>query len=114
MDITDATERRFEAGIQFFLEGKAITYNDVGFWKDGEKALHVDSFSEWDIENSDPQMAKEKIARAKSVLNELAEKSPEFAKVAAHLPHEHYFCSDYGKGSVALAKEKDGTFSWLA
>ena len=58
-------------------------------------------------------MAREKIARAKSVLNELAGKSPEFAKVAARLPHEHYFCYDYGNGAVALAEEINGIFSWL-
>lgn len=113
MDITDTTEQRFELGIDLFLEGHSLVYNGVVFWKDGKKTLHVNSYSDWEMENSTPQMAKEKIERAKAVMEALSEKSQKFSEISKNLPHEHYFCYDYGKGAVALAKEVNGEFTWL-
>ena len=113
MDINNTTPSRFELGIQIFLEGKPISFNDVRFWKEDGKSIHIDSYSEWDIENSTREMAKEKITRSKAVLADLSGKSPEFERVIRTLPHQYYFCFDYGNGSVALAKEVNGEFTWL-
>ncbi|MFA4829476.1 MAG: hypothetical protein WC855_12980 [Thermodesulfovibrionales bacterium] len=113
MDITNTTANRFDLGIQLFLEGQPISFEEVLFWKEDEKVLHVDSYSEWEPQNTTPEIAKEKITRSKTILAELSEKSSEFAKVAKGLPHEYYFCYDYGKGSVALAKEVNSQFTWL-
>jgi hypothetical protein len=84
----------------------------VVFSKDKDRALQIFSYTEWEPENSTAEMAKEKIQQAKSVLADLSEKSPEFGRVASSLPHEHYFCYEYGMGAVALAKEVAGQFEW--
>jgi hypothetical protein len=114
MDITDTTQQRFEAGIELFVAGQSVVYNGVVFRKDGERALHINSHSNWAIENTTADMAKAKIARAKEVLAELESKSQTFKRIAARLPHEHYFCYDYGMGSVVLAKEVNNEFTWLS
>jgi hypothetical protein len=113
MNITDTTQPRFELGIQMFLEGQSVVYHEVLFWMDGVKVLHINSYSDWNIENTTQEMAKEKISRSKSILAALSEKSPEFSEVANRLPHEYYFCFDYGQGAVALAKEVNSAFTWM-
>jgi hypothetical protein len=112
MDATDATPQRFKVAIELFLEGQSLVYEGVVFWKDKDRALHINSYSDWDADRTNPDMAKEKIERAKMVLTDLSEKSPEFKSIATKLPHEHYFCYDYGKGAFALAKEIKGIFEW--
>jgi len=113
MDITGANPARFELGIRLFLEGRGVGYNEVVFWKDGDKALHVNSYSDWNVENTTPDMAREKIERSKLVLQELSEKSNEFSGVANRLPHAYYFCDDRGNAGIALAQELNGEFTWL-
>ena len=113
MDITGASPGRFELGIRLFLEGQAVLYNEVVFWKDGDKALHVNSYSDWNCENTTPDMARQKIERSKAVLEELSEKSNEFSEVANRLPHAHYFCHDCGNAGIVLAKDLNGEFTWL-
>jgi cytosine/adenosine deaminase-related metal-dependent hydrolase len=114
MDITDTTQRRFEVGIELFVEGQPVAYNSVLFSKDGERALHIHCHSDWDIENTTAYMAKAKIARAKEVLAELESKGQAFKRTSAGLPHRYYFCYDYGMGSVALAQEVNNALTWLS
>lgn len=113
MDATDASSQRLKVAVELFLEGQSLGYEGVVFWKDKDRALHVNSYSDWEPENTNPEMAKDKINRAKAILADLSEKSAEFKRVAAKLPHEHYFCYDYGMGAFALAKETAGVFAWL-
>jgi hypothetical protein len=75
--------------------------------------LHVNSYADWEPDNSTPAHAKDKIARAKAVLEELKRRSAAFYAVAEPLPHEHYCCYDYGTGVFAIAKEVGGAFEWL-
>jgi hypothetical protein len=114
MDITDTTQRGFEVGIELFVEGHPVAYNGVLFSKDGERALCINSYSNWAVENTTADMAKAKIARAKKVLAQLESKSQAFKKIAARLPHEHYFCYDYGMGALVLAREVNNEFTWLS
>jgi hypothetical protein len=58
-------------------------------------------------------MAQEGIARAKAVLVALTELSAEVRAVAERLPHEHFFCYDYGMGAVSIAREVGGAFEWV-
>jgi len=99
-------------GVELFLEGHSLVYEGVVFSKDKDRALNIQSYTDWEPENTTIEMAKEKIRRAKVVLGDLSEKSPEFRRVASSLPHEHYFCYDYGNGAVALATEIAGLFEW--
>ncbi len=112
MDITGATPARFALGIRLFLEGQTVFYNEVGFLKVGDKALNVDSYSDWNAENTTPDMARQKIERSKAVLEELSEKCSEFSEVATRLPHEYYFCHSYGDAAIILAQELNGEFTW--
>ncbi len=113
MNITGASPARFEFGIRLFLEGKAISYNEVTFYNERNKVLTVSCGSDWNAENTTPDMARQKIERSKAVLEELSEKSSEFSEVATRLPHEYYFLHDYGGGAILLAQELNGEFTWL-
>jgi hypothetical protein len=112
MDATDATPQRLKVAVELFLEGQPLVYEGVVFWKDNDRALHINSYSDWEPDRTNPDMAKEKIERAKMVLADLSEKSPEFKGIATKLPHEHYFCYHYGMGAFALAQETKGVFKW--
>ena len=113
MDITDATPQRIEIAIDQFIEGNAFNYHGVVFSKEKDNCLTVYSYSEWNIENTTPEMAKAKISRSKQVLNDLMDKSHKFKDVALRLPHQYIFCHDYGNGAVTLAKEINSNFVWL-
>jgi len=113
MDITEGSGQRFQLGIEQFLTGQSITFNEVVFWKDPTGFLIVSSFSDHvHLGSSSPSEALEKIGRSKQVLRSLAERSEAFASVAKSLPHKYEFCHDYGKGSVLLAAEAGGQFKW--
>jgi hypothetical protein len=113
MDITETSESRFNLGIERFLAGEILSYNGVVFYSNGEQSLHIFSYSDWAPEQAPESHAKEKIARAKAVLEHLMEFSESFRKVAERLPHEHYFCYDYGMGAITLAKEVNAKFQWV-
>lgn len=113
MDITDTSEPRFNLGIERFLAGESVTYNGVAFYNNNEQSLQIYSYSDWAPERTTESHAKEKIARAKAVLEQLTNQSETFRKVAVHLPHEHYFCYDYGMGAIALAKEVNAQYQWV-
>ena len=114
MDITDASPQRLALAIERFRDGEMLEYCDVTFSKYGGGSLEVSCFSDWAPERSTPDHAKVKIARAKAVLEDLKSQVAAFGECVESLPHEYYFCYDYGKGSIALAKEINGQFEWLA
>jgi hypothetical protein len=113
MDITTTSEVRFALGIERFLARESLAYRGVVFYKDAEHALQISSYSDWTPERCTEAQARDKIEVAKSVLLDLAARSPQFNAIATRLRHEHYFCYDYGNGSLALAKESGGKFEWL-
>ena len=113
MDLSDATPQRMQLGIERFLANESIAFRGVVFYKEGDRALQVDSYSDWQPENTTEDHAREKIAQSKIVLLELAALSDVFKQAAQGLPHEYFCCHDYGSGSFALAEEKDGEFKWL-
>ena len=113
MDVTDASPQRLAVAIERFLAGDTIENHGVTFSRYGGRSLTVNCFSDWAPERSTPEHAKEKIARAKSVLEALKTQAVSFQASASVLPHEYWFCYNYGQGSIALAKEVDGHFEWL-
>ena len=113
MDITDTTQLRFNLGIERFLAGESLAYEDVVFYKNKEQSLQISSYSDWEPERTTVAHAKEKIERAKKVIEYLKNINESFRIIAEQLPHEHYFCYNYGKGNIALAKETDAKFHWV-
>ena len=113
MHITDKSGKRFDAGIQVFLEGHQISFDGIGFRLEKLDALDIDSYSEWEIENVTKEMALQAISQSKKTLLLLSELSSEFANAIAKREKHFYFCCNYGKGSVAIAKELNGEFTWL-
>ncbi len=114
MDISDGSTQRFAVGIELFLEGHAVTYKGCSFWRDHNVSIHINSYSDWNIDRSTPEMARAKIAESKLVASELATKSREFGALHKTLPHQYRFCYDYGNGAVTIAKEIDSVFTWVA
>ncbi len=113
MDLSDATPQRIQLGTERLLANESIAFRGVVFYKEGERALQIDSYSDWQPENTTESHARLKIAQSKAVLQELEALSHEFKQATEGLPHEYFCCHNYGNGSFALAEEKDGVFKWL-
>jgi hypothetical protein len=113
MDVSAGSAQRFALGIERFLEGDTLACDRVVFWKDPKGKLLVFSYSDFhEPANFTPSEAREKIERSKGILANLCAKSSAFAAVASQLPHRYEFCDDYGMGSVTLAWEESGEFTW--
>jgi hypothetical protein len=113
MDITESSPERTSIALERFIAGDSLAFEGVLFSRYGGTRLEVSCFSAWSPELTTPAQATAGIARAKLVLDDLASRLPAFRDGIENLPREFYYCYDYGKGSVALAKEVDGTFEWL-
>jgi|KBSSwiStaDraftv2_1062776.scaffolds.fasta_scaffold19670_6 hypothetical protein len=112
MDITDASNQRLELGIERFLAGDAITFEEVTFIK-SKGFVQAISFSEAvHLENASAQEASEKIQRSKLVLEKLYNLSKAFSAAINSNPIKYEFCHDYGKGSILLAHLDNGNLIW--
>jgi hypothetical protein len=113
MDITDSTPQRTALAIERFLAGDLLEYEGIRFSRCGGARLEVSCLSGLALELTTPAQAVEGIERAKSVVADLVKRNESFRGSIKSLPREFYFCYDYGKGSIAIAKEIDGHFEWL-
>jgi hypothetical protein len=113
MDITDSTPQRTAVAIERFLAGDLLEYEGVRFSRYDGSRLEVSCLSGWAPELATPAQAIEGIQRAKSVLADLIKRNESFRGSTRSLACEFHFCYDYGKGSIAIAKEIDGHFEWL-
>lgn len=116
MDVTDATNQRLELGIEEFLKGDSLAYENVVFcWimPFDARQLLVISYSDWhEQETVQRDEAQRKIERSKRVALELASRSNSFAKVWQEVPKRFQFCLDCYTGAVVLAEEDDGKVIW--
>ncbi len=112
MQIEVLSGRRFQIALEIFLEGDSISYKEIVFFKDS-KSLHIDSYSDYQLENITESMAREKIEFSKVVLKEFEDSVPEFKSAVSGLVKEFAFCYDYHTGAVAIATEKNNVFEWL-
>ena len=113
MDVTDGSDEHFQLGVDRFFSGDPLAYHSVALRLDRGQLLQVDCYSDWEPERSSERHAKEKIERAKAVVAELIGRSRALRLAVENVSHEYYFCYDYGKGTITLAKETDGQFRWL-
>ena len=113
MKIDTLTGNRFQIALELFLEGKTpFNYKGIVFHKDSEW-LHINSYSDYLLENTTREMGIEKIEYSKEVLNEVVESVPEFKNAVSNLKREYTFCYDYHTGALAIAIEKNGEIEWL-
>jgi hypothetical protein len=113
LDITDSSPQRTEVVVEQFLAGGLLEYEGVQFSRHSGTTLEVSCFSNGAPEFSTPTQAVKAIARAKAVLEQLVNLNSSFRVAIESLPHQFYYCYNYGNGSVALAKESSGRFEWL-
>lgn len=113
MDITDASDQRLQIRVDLFLEGQPLVYETIVFRKDKERALKIDSLSDWGPDRSTPEQAIAKISNVKSALTQLMVRNPTFRSLAERLPQEHFFCHDYGMGIIILGEEINNRFKWI-
>jgi hypothetical protein len=116
MDVTEGTKRRRKVGIRLFCERKSsVSYYDVNFIIESdrdERILSVRTFTDWQDENSNEQLAQEQIDKSKKVFAVFKKENQQFSKCVKGLPVRFQFCEDYGPGALILAEEKDGIFYW--
>ena len=113
MDITEATEARFNLGIERFVSGALLEFEGVRFSLARRGVLSVDTFSSWEPDRATPEQALAAIRHGKQVLDELLQRSAIYRAAVQGLPQEHTFCYDDGKGSIAIAKEEGERIIWL-
>ncbi len=115
MNLTDASERQFEIGIDFFLEGQSVVYCEVCFHISRDGVLHISSYADYiHRENITQQHAAEKIARSKQVFADLCSRSERFAARVSSLPVRYECCYDYGTAAVVVAVEEAGAVRMVA
>jgi hypothetical protein len=109
MNITDASHRQFEIGIDMFLEGHTVVYHEICFRIARDGVLHIASYADQIYrENITTQHASEKIARSKDVYADLRSRSERFAVRVSVLPVRYECCHDYGTAAVVVATEDAG------
>jgi hypothetical protein len=113
MEIESFSGKRYELAMELFSEGKdSLLYKGVLFIR-SEQLLQIQSYSDFNLENTTRKMALDKIPYSKSVMNELMEGSKEFKETVTGLVPEFTFCYDYHTGAVAVATEENGSIKWL-
>lgn len=116
MDITDGDQNRFETGIEMLEEGHSVICHGVSFQIDQYKEpreLAICSYSDYEPDRANEQMAMQKIERSRDVAKSMADKSPKFKALWDRYPHVYAFCWDYGMGAVGIAELRGTEFTWL-
>jgi len=112
MEISQLSGKRYELAMELFREQKdGLKYENIYFLNKGH-TLEVVSFSKWQLDSVTKDMAKEQIARSKTVMQQLSELNPEFKQIEASCKKEYLFCYDYHTGGIMLANEINGVFEW--
>jgi hypothetical protein len=112
MDISEASERRFEIGLDQFLAGHAVAYHRVVFSVSKKQELEICSYSDFQPENTTEEMMWDKINRAEEILTDLQTRSARFREAIKGMSKRHLFCHDYGTAAVAIAVVQNGAITW--
>ena len=103
-------------GLERFLEGDPVTYEDVMFWRNLKACpleLHIsNTTTSVHLEIVTPDEAKQLITRSKLVGEAFAAKNPSFAAVWQTDKRIFHVAYDYGMGAVGVAEEVDNEFRW--
>ena len=112
MDISEASERQFEIGLDQFLDGHAVAYHRVVFSVSKKRELEICSYSDFQPENTTEEMMWAKINRAEEILADLQARSTRFRDAVKGMGKRHFFCHDYGTAAVAIAVVQNGAITW--
>ncbi|HEU0143372.1 MAG TPA: hypothetical protein VFQ47_01185 [Nitrososphaera sp.] len=112
MEITEPHGSRFELALELFQDGRAFTFDDVGFWLAPDGALEVRVQTSWYRENVTEQTALNDLERAKNLADFLERASPEFASLVKDRPRRYVLVDDYKMGGIELCRLIDGSLFW--
>ncbi len=116
MEITDSSPERIKAAVEYLIEGGSISYHGVSFRLErtgNRPQLIVSSWSDCIyLDNVRKEEAQEKVQRSQQVVEDLANRSPEFRSLWRSASPRYRFCFDYGTAGLLLAEESGGQIIW--
>jgi len=112
MKIENLSGNRAQIAIEIFEENKEpLTYKNVSFMIYNE-ILNIMTCSEFLLENTTKEMAIKSIEYSKEILDEIKMYSLIIQEKLKDGKFGYFFLLDYGKGSIELASEISGLFTW--
>jgi hypothetical protein len=112
MEITEPHGSRFELALELFRDGRALTFDGVGFWLAPDGALEVRAQTSWYRENVTEQTALNDLERAKTLAASLVKASSEFASLVKGRARRYVLVDDYKMGGIELCRLIDGSLFW--
>lgn len=112
MEITEPHGSRFELALELFREGRAFTFDGVGFWLAPDGALEVRTQTSWYRENVTEQTALNDLERAQNLADSLERASSEFASLVKGHARRYVLIDDYKMGGIELCRLIDGSLFW--
>jgi len=111
LQVTETDGPRFELALERLRAGHGFALNDVSFCL-VDKNLLVNVKTAWLIENLTEQRAMDELARGQKVYETLLKDSPAFSTVVENLEPSFVLISDYGNGTVELARLINERLVW--
>ena len=108
MDETDGS--RWNLALGLLTSGETIIFRDISLTVLPE-CLRVLVDTTWKTEQT-PARAREDIARAERVVEDLVASNEDLADVVGTRSVEYHAIDDHGMGAVWLAELRDGEFTW--
>ena len=112
MEIFEPHGSRFELALELFRDGRAITFNGVGFWLAPDHALEIRVQTNWQRENVTELTAWADLKMAKGLADALEKASPAFASVVKDRSRRYVLVDEYKNGGVELCRLVDGKLFW--
>jgi hypothetical protein len=112
MEITEPHGSRFELALERFRDGRAFTFDGVGFWLAPDGVLEARVQTSWFRENVTEQTALNDLERAKNLADTLVEASASFASLVKDRPRRYVVVDDYKMGGIELCRLIDGSLLW--
>lgn len=114
-NVSDLHRSRFRLAIERLYEGFSFEFDGISFWLSSPtpgSVLEVRVQSTWRVENVTEQTALSDFNIAEKVVNELANKSIEFAEMLKNHPAQYVLIDDYGTGAVEICRLTGDGLVW--
>jgi hypothetical protein len=110
LHVDEAEGSRWNLALELLGSGETIIFREVSLTKMPE-CLRILVDTAWKTEQT-PARAREDIARAERVVQELLASNEDFVEAVGGRPIEYHAIDDYGMGAIWLAELRDDEFTW--
>lgn len=112
MKVHEVCTQRFNVALELMREGQTLTFDNVHFCLGDNRVLKVYVDASKVIDEITKDSASQDIERAIAMMNHLKENSSEFKQLIEGYAPRFIYCSNYGTGSVELARLVGDKIVW--